>query len=301
MSAALECSPNPHFNNFNKDCTIRLRAEELFVDVTLATADRQVGQNIYSYEYIYSLYIRKHKYISVRINHHIRKNSSQIIRAHRVLLSAGSSYLERVLSVTTSDHPTVVLSGIRYKELKLLVDFMYSGEVAVAQTQFPGLMEAANWLGIRGLCTEEEKGEEVEEEESKEEVTVTTNERRKRQLQGEESEEEEEEEQILGPEEEVDQVEVSPTPGKQMKHQHTYGAIKGVNNAVWMMKPEEKKEDGRMVTEDEKEKCEESVPDLVRMAGPPVTAPPPNLTPTALNEQLLQVRSTFFWIRICLP
>ena len=69
LSAALECSPNPHFNNFNKDCTIRLRAEELFVDVTLATADRQVGQNIYSYEYIYSLYIRKHKYISVRIYH----------------------------------------------------------------------------------------------------------------------------------------------------------------------------------------------------------------------------------------
>ena len=278
-----------------------MRAEELFVDVTLATADRQVGQNIYSYTrkgkhqpYIY--------FCEDKPCYHIRKKSSQIIRAHRVLLSAGSSYLERVLSVTTSDHPTVVLSGIRYKELKLLVDFMYSGEVAVAQTQFPGLMEAANWLGIRGLCTEEEKEEEEEEEASKEEVTVTTNERRKRQLQGEESEEEEEEEQILGPEEEVvDQVEVSPTPGKQMKHQHTYGAIKGVNNAVWMMKPEEKKEDGRMVTEDEKEKCEESVPDLVRMSGPPVTAPPPNLTPTALNEQLLQVRSTFFWIRICLP
>ena len=176
MSAALECSTNPHFNNFNKDCTIRLRAEELFVDVTLATADRQVGQNIYSYEYIYSLYIRKHKYISVRINHHILKKSSQIIRAHRVLLSAGSSYLERVLSVTTSDHPTVVLSGIRYKELKLLVDFMYSGEVAVAQTQFPGLMEAANWLGIRGLCTEEEKEEEEEEEEEEEKKEEETEE-----------------------------------------------------------------------------------------------------------------------------
>ena len=253
--------------------------------------------------YIYSLYIWKGKHQTYiyfcedKPCYLIRKKSAQIIRAHRVLLSAGSSYLERVLSVTTSDHPTVVLSGIRYKELKLLVDFMYSGEVAVAQTQFPGLMEAANWLGIRGLCTEEEK-EEEEEEESKEEVTVTTNERRKRQLQGEESEEEEEE-QILGPEEEEgDQVDVSPTPGKQMKHQHTYGAIKGVNNAVWMMKPEEKKEDGRMVTEEEKEKCEESVPDLVRMAGPPVTAPPPNLTPNALNEQLLQVRSTFFGLEL---
>ena len=52
----------------------------------------------------------------------------QVIRAHRVLLSAGSGYLEKVLAVTPSEHPTVVLSNIRYKELKLLVDFMYSGE-----------------------------------------------------------------------------------------------------------------------------------------------------------------------------
>ena len=50
----------------------------------------------------------------------------------------------------------------------------------MAQTQFPGLMEAANWLGIRGLCTEEET-EEDEVGGSREEVTVTTNGTRKRQ------------------------------------------------------------------------------------------------------------------------
>ena len=209
----------------------------------------------------------------------------QIIRAHRVLLSAGSSYLERVLSVTTSEHPTIVLSSIRYKELKLLVDFMYTGEVAVAQTQFPGLMEAANWLGIRGLCTEEEVEEEGEG--SREEVTVTTNGSRKRQ-HSDESEEEEEEEQILGPDEH--QVEVNPSPGKQAKQQQqTYGAIQGVNNAVWMMKPDEKQEEEKEDEKDERKGSEERVPDLVRVAGPPVTAPPPNLSPSALNEQLLQV------------
>ena len=56
----------------------------------------------------------------------------QVIRAHRVLLSAGSGYLEKVLALAPStDHPTVVLSNIKYKELKLLVDFMYSGECLV--------------------------------------------------------------------------------------------------------------------------------------------------------------------------
>merc|ERR1719341_808644 len=146
-------------------------------------------------------------------------------------------------------------------------------------------MEAANWLGIRGLCTEEEtEGDEVEG--SREEVTVTTNGTRKRQ-HSDESEEEEEEEQILGPDE--DQVEVNPSPGKQLKQQ-TYGAIQGVNNSVWMMKPDEKQEEERRSRDEEKEerKSEERVPDLVRVAGPPVTAPPPNLSPSALNEQLLQ-------------
>ena len=57
---------------------------------------------------------------------------NQIIRAHRVLLSAGSGYLEKVLAMNPSDHPTVVLSNIRYKELKLLVDFMYSGRGGVS-------------------------------------------------------------------------------------------------------------------------------------------------------------------------
>ena len=56
----------------------------------------------------------------------------QIIRAHRVLLSAGSGYLEKVLAMVPSDHPTVVLSNIKYKELKLLVDFMYSGRGGVS-------------------------------------------------------------------------------------------------------------------------------------------------------------------------
>merc|ERR1719225_2438940 len=56
------------------------------------------------------------------------------------------------------------------------------------------------------------------------------------------------------------------------------------------MKPDKKQEDGMVIAEEEKDdqKSEEMVPDLVRVAGPPVTAPPPNLSPCALNEQLLQ-------------
>lgn len=93
----------------------RLRDEELFVDVTLATLDKKV------------------------------------IHAHRVVLSAGSGYLQKILALTPSDHPTIVLSNLMHRELKLLVDFMYSGEIAVDQPLLAGLLDAANWLQIKGL------------------------------------------------------------------------------------------------------------------------------------------------------
>jgi hypothetical protein len=60
-------------------------------------------------------------------------------------------YLEEILDQNPSDHPTVVLSQIMYNELKHLVDFMYTGEVAVEQDNLAKLLEAANILQIKGL------------------------------------------------------------------------------------------------------------------------------------------------------
>ena len=50
-----------------------------------------------------------------------------------------------------SEHPTIVLSQINYEELKHLVDFMYSGEVAVETDKLGKLLEAARILKIKGL------------------------------------------------------------------------------------------------------------------------------------------------------
>merc|ERR1712018_1022086 len=93
----------------------RLRNDERFVDVTLASSDQKS------------------------------------IKCHRILLSAGSGYLESILDQNPSDHPTIILSQIQHNELKHLVEFMYSGEVAVEQESLPKLLEAANILQIKGL------------------------------------------------------------------------------------------------------------------------------------------------------
>jgi hypothetical protein len=83
-------------------------------------------------------------------------------------------YLEEILSANPSDHPTIVLSQVLHSDLRLIVDFMYSGEVAVEQARLPRLLEAARMLKIKGLWdsgdggavkTEGSDGEEEEEEE----------------------------------------------------------------------------------------------------------------------------------------
>ncbi len=57
-----------------------------------------------------------------------------------------------------SDHPTIVLSTINYAELKDLVEFMYTGEVAIEQDCLAKLLEAARILKIKGLYEQDEVG-----------------------------------------------------------------------------------------------------------------------------------------------
>ena len=47
------------------------------------------------------------------------------------------------------------MSNIAYAELSLIVDFMYTGEVAVEQDQLSKLLEAAHLLKIKGLYENE--------------------------------------------------------------------------------------------------------------------------------------------------
>lgn len=297
----------------------RLRQEELFVDVSLATSDRQ------------------------------------IIRAHRCLLSAGSGYLEKVLAMNPSDHPTVVLSSVRYKDLKLLVDFMYSGEIAVDQQQFPTLLEAAKWLKIRGLYEDtDEVTDEVDsvpkevslrsspDKSSSEtsELSVTPNKRagedrkvhqvpsstelvpssstqlvpssstqlvpsQRKRSRSEESEEELEVQSPISTETdkmEEDDMDTSfednSPAAKQFKPM--YGHIQGVANAVWMMNQGNKQQNStETLAEDQKpEKEMPDIPSLLNLTNrspkqlfPADSQPSPTkplLSPSSLNEQLLQ-------------
>ncbi|XP_049838539.1 zinc finger and BTB domain-containing protein 17-like isoform X1 [Schistocerca gregaria] len=81
------------------------------------------------------------------------------ISAHRFVLSACSSYLQQLLKAVyppTVNFPIVIVlpSEIPYRILKILVQYMYSGEATVSYGQLDGILRAAHILGIKGLCHE---------------------------------------------------------------------------------------------------------------------------------------------------
>ena len=93
-----------------------LRKDEHFCDVTLACGDHQ-------------------------------------FQAHKVVLSAGSSFFEQVLKRHKHPNPLLYLKGVDASHIELLLDFMYSGEVSVKQWGLESLMQTAEELGVRGLAS----------------------------------------------------------------------------------------------------------------------------------------------------
>lgn len=78
---------------------------------------------------------------------------SRQLRCHKLVLSACSAYLERLLLQNPCEHPIVLMRDMRFSEMQALVDFMYKGEVNVTQEELPSLLKSAEALQIRGLCS----------------------------------------------------------------------------------------------------------------------------------------------------
>ncbi|KAF2356597.1 BTB/POZ domain [Trinorchestia longiramus] len=83
------------------------------------------------------------------------------IKAHRVVLAACSPYFQTILKDSDCSHPVIILQGVKWCELKAVVDFMYKGEINVSQDELAGLLRVAESLKVRGL-TEVCEGDEPE-------------------------------------------------------------------------------------------------------------------------------------------
>ncbi|XP_022832481.1 longitudinals lacking protein, isoforms H/M/V-like isoform X7 [Spodoptera litura] len=71
--------------------------------------------------------------------------------AHKVVLSACSTYFQSLFVDNPSPHPIVILKDVTYADLRTMVDFMYCGEVNVTEEQLPKVLDTAKLLKIKGL------------------------------------------------------------------------------------------------------------------------------------------------------
>ncbi|XP_050358535.1 uncharacterized protein LOC126778855 isoform X2 [Nymphalis io] len=82
---------------------------------------------------------------------------SRQLRCHKLVLSACSAYLERLLLQNPCKHPIVLMRDMRFSEMQALVDFMYKGEVNVTQDELPSLLKSAEALQIRAQQQQQQK------------------------------------------------------------------------------------------------------------------------------------------------
>ncbi|XP_038216306.1 protein jim lovell-like isoform X4 [Zerene cesonia] len=75
----------------------------------------------------------------------------QHLQAHKVVLSACSTYFQALFVDNPSRHPIVILKDVSFSDLRTMVDFMYYGEVNVTEEQLPQVLDTAKLLKIKGL------------------------------------------------------------------------------------------------------------------------------------------------------
>jgi len=105
------------WNDFESNISVafrELREEKDFFDVTLACDDSQ-------------------------------------IQAHKVILSACSPFFRNILRRNPHQHPLLYLKGVKYSELISVLNFMYQGEVNVAQEELNSFLSVAEDLKVKGL------------------------------------------------------------------------------------------------------------------------------------------------------
>jgi len=73
------------------------------------------------------------------------------IQAHKIILSACSPFFRNILRRNIHQHPLLYLKGVKYTDLQSVLNFMYHGEVNVAQEELNSFLAVAEDLRVKGL------------------------------------------------------------------------------------------------------------------------------------------------------
>lgn len=72
-------------------------------------------------------------------------------KAHRVVLAANSPYFQAILQDVPMDHCSILFPGVKEFEMRALLEYMYTGEVNVTESQIPRIIKIAKQLEVKGL------------------------------------------------------------------------------------------------------------------------------------------------------
>ena len=82
------------------------------------------------------------------------------VEAHRIILTACSSFFHRVLKRNKHSHPMIYMRGFKAKDLNAIVDFIYHGEANVFQDDLDRFLALAEDLQLKGLSSSKSNTEE---------------------------------------------------------------------------------------------------------------------------------------------
>eukprot|EP00092_Neocalanus_flemingeri_P013551 GFUD01014613.1.p1 GENE.GFUD01014613.1~~GFUD01014613.1.p1 ORF type:complete len:403 (-),score=83.69 GFUD01014613.1:252-1460(-) len=89
------------------------------------------------------------------------------LRAHKVVLSACSSYFKQLLKgISHWQHPVLVLKDVPFIDLYTILEFIYMGEVNIAQGDLQSFLKTAELLQIKGLAENVSWNPEADNEDS---------------------------------------------------------------------------------------------------------------------------------------
>merc|ERR1712212_1215020 len=87
------------------------------------------------------------------------------IHAHKVILSACSPFFRNILRRNSHPNPLLYLKGVKYPALQAVLNFMYHGEVNVAQEELISFLAVAEDLRVKGLTQNQPQNENKKREE----------------------------------------------------------------------------------------------------------------------------------------
>ena len=73
------------------------------------------------------------------------------IQGHKVILAACSPFFRNILRRNPHQHPMLYMKGVKYTDLQAVLNFMYHGEVNVAQEELNSFLSVAEDLKVKGL------------------------------------------------------------------------------------------------------------------------------------------------------